>query len=225
MPLVEHLAGNVEETPVERLRPQREDEDSERVTRRELGPGLRVTDLVQRTTSRAHDEVGRPLVSAGDVACGIDGGEALVVMIVAGQRKVDTTINGSSPETVDLLLRAVLGRGRPPRMMHRNGGACGRIRCQVVGQPRGFLRAVDLVAVRVEQVEPPRTDLANVVGPGVEVALIATGGFSALLMVARHRGDDVVEAAPAGRPAALELIELALVVLQVTESHHSVGFQ
>ena len=98
---------------------------------------------------------------------------------------------------------------------------------QVVAQPLRLLLAVDDVAVGVEEVDPPGADVLGVAQVRallrVEVVAVARGVLGLVLVVARHRRQDVVEAAPALRPGRLEVLELAGLVLQVAEADDHVG--
>lgn len=152
-------------------------------------------------------------------------GEAFVVVVMAGQGEVDAAFDSGRPQGIDLFLGTVFDRGRPSGMVHRDRGAGGGVRRQVAGQPRGLLRAVDLVAVRIQEIEPPGSDLPDVVRAGLEVAEVAVGAVGLVLVIARDRGDDVVEPSPPGCSVALELLEFSRLVLQIAERDHGVRVQ
>ena len=118
--------------------------------------------------------------------------------------------------------------GGVARVVHRHQRAGRRVVAQLLVEPLVLGAAVHLVAVGVEHVDAPATDLEDVVAAlldRVEVAVVARGAGGHVLVVARDRLGDRLQCAPRLVVGVAEAVEASLLVLQVTEGEHPGGVQ
>src|SRR5207248_1271427 len=160
-------------------------------------------------------------------AVGILRTEAFVVVIVGDQHDVGAAVVQGAPDPVGARVVA-MGARTEPWVMPEGEGTCGGVRGQIRSQPRG-LGAVpratteDLGAVRVQRDDVPGTDVEAVVPlvgtarGGPEVGVVAGSVALHVLVVARRRVADGLEAPPYRVERAAERLDGCAFVLDVAE--------